>query len=317
MDQGKMEVDRCVAQADLSRASGDLKGALAALDKLPRRFQAQPVAAPVDSKRQEILLEAKAKFNRDIADANSLRAEGKLPESRVVMDRIKAYLPPALTDEFGDYEEALRKLETREQEAGPALEAQKTKDVEKLRADCHSTMMEYLEKEKFDDGLTKIQGMMADPKYAALRADLEQELKDLVRARDFNAAIAEGGKNLIGQPLSVKGIAGILKSFDGNELVLTANGVDVGPHKMHDLRPKELIALAMGSPSFKSKDPGEQHLMCALYLLAHGQREQAGMEFADAGKAGADVSRYSALLPAKKPPSEPSTGTKKKTRKGK
>jgi tetratricopeptide (TPR) repeat protein len=316
VDEGKQEAEKCVAEADLLLASGDFKGAVAVLDKFPPQWRDQYFGQPVMKKRQEVLLAAEAKFNRDIAEANQLRMDAKLAESRTVMDRIKAYLLPSMTDQLGDYQEALRKLEDREKEAGPELEAQKAKDVEKLRAEAHSTMLQYLQQEKYDDGLTRLQASMSDPKYSGVRASLEQEVKDLLRARDFAAAITEGGKNLVGKPLSMRGISGgVLKSFDGEMLVVSLSGKDLPPYRLHDLRPKELQALAEGSPSFKLKDAGEQHMMCAMYLLARKQSKEAGAEFDAAKKAGmADASRYEAEAPPPKTPAAPAGTKKKKTK---
>jgi len=316
VDQGKQEADKCIAEADRLLASGDFKGALAVLDKYPREWREQFFGQPVMKKREEVLLAAEAKFNRDIADANQLRMDGKLAESRAVMDRIKAYLLPSMTDQMGDYQEALRKLQDREREAAPELEARKVKDVDKLRAEAHSTMLQYLQQEKYDDGLTKLQGFMSDPKYSAVRAGLEQEVKDLARARDFAAAITQGGKNLVGKPFSLKGISGgVLKSFDGEVLVVSLNGNDLPSNRLSELRPKDLLALAQGSPSLKSKDAGEQHMMCAMYLLAHKQLTEAGAEFDAAKKAGADdASRYEAEAPPPKAASPPAGTKKKKTK---
>ena len=314
--QAKTETDKCIAETDLLVASGDLKGALAVLDKYPRQWQEQYFGQPVVKKRQEVLLAIQAKFNRDLNQANQLRMDGKLAESRAVMDGIKAYLPPTMTDEYGDYQEALRKLELKEQAAGPELEAQKAKNTEKLRAEVHDTMLGYLQREKYDDGLTKIQALKSDPKYSGVQTDLDREMKDILRARDFSTAIAEGGKNLVGKPFTVRGISGgVLKSFNDEELIVSLNDKDLPPHKLRDLKGRTLMALAEGSPSFKSKDAGEQHMMCALYLLARKQPEEAAAEFDAAKKAGIDVSRYASLVAAPKPAA--TTAPKKKSSKTK
>jgi hypothetical protein len=315
VDQGKAEVDKCLAEVNKLMASGDFKKALDVLNKFPGQWQSQYFGQPIVERRKEVELAIQAKFNRDIEEAKRQRIDGKLAESRVVLEKIKTYLPPTMRDEYGDYQEALEKLEAREKEAGPALQAQKAQEVEKLRAEAHRVAMQYLQDGKLDDGITKIQAMKSDPKYASLGADLELDLKDLLRAREFGTAIAEGGKNLIGQPLTARGIPGTLKSFDDDQLVLTAKGMDLPPHKVHDLRPKELMALAAGSTAFKSKDEGEQRLMCALYLVSHKQTDLAGSEFEAAKKAGVDISRYATLVPAKKPSG--ATGTPRKKSKTK
>jgi serine/threonine-protein kinase len=311
-EAGKAEAEKCIAEATRLAAAGDYKGALAVLEKYPREWAGTVYGAPVKDKYREVKLAVEARYNQDMEEAKRLRRAGKLAESRAVFDKIKAYLLPSMIDEATEYQQEFAYLEAAEKKAQPGQEKASAEKMEKLRSEARAAAAPLLQSGKYDEAITKIQAFMADPGYASVRADLELELKDIMAAREFAAAIADGGKNLVGQPVSVKGMTGgTLKSFEGDELVVSlGSGKEFGPYKVAELRPKDLLTLAAGCPSFKGKAEGEQHLMCALYLLARNQPDPASEEFQAAKKAGIDVSRYP-VKTAPPPSSEKTTPTKK------
>jgi serine/threonine-protein kinase len=328
-DKWKAQAEACLAEAKKLVAAGDLTGALKVLDKFPKDQMESLFGLPLKELRAEIETKIRTRANRDIADARQLRIDGKLAESRALLEKVKAYLPESFTDEYADYEDAMQKLDEREKRAGvtppsatgadgrPAEKAaekppEKAVDLEKMRAELRTFTTPLVEAGQYDEAIKKIELLLAAPDYASARAELELERADVARVKGFAAALAEGATNLVGQIISVKGIGGYtLRSLSGPDLIVELDGKELSPQKVRDLKPRELLAIAQGSPALKSKPEAEQHLMCALYLLARKQPEKASFELEAAKKAGLDVSRYAASAPSAPAPSKKPDAKKK------
>jgi len=243
------------------------------------------LARQADQARGEVVAQAVARERQLRDQARRLVQSGDFDAAIALYQRIASF--------------GLQQLAARARREISLLQQRKAKAakqaLEKARdayLDLRLDLRPLLAARRYREAAEALRRALSRPELRPLASDLEADLADIRTLMAFWEAARRGAASLQpGTPFSIGGIRGKFVRFQGGTIEINASGITCRK-SLDALKPDELVALAArGIP-----EKAQAALASALFLLVEGRFTAARKALAEAREAGADPSRYLALV---------------------
>ncbi|MBI2194875.1 MAG: protein kinase [Planctomycetes bacterium] len=278
------------AQAQDLAGSDRFKEAFRVIDEFPARLEN---VLPVEKKPdlRKTLDDRLQKRARELqAEAGQEEKVGRFAKARQCYERMRNFGVREWEETANREIEKLHQAEKRAQEDALRLREQAQKDAIQLYEKVFEEVVSMAREHRYETAVEQLQRLAASGRYQAIAQRLADDESDVRKLKQVYEAALAGLQDRIGQPYSVKGMAGTLVKLKEDQAVISVSGAEIS-QPVASLPVKELARLAS-----KKLAGGDGFLSLALFWFYHGDLAEAEKALDQARDSGVDVARHRARL---------------------